>query len=285
MTYIILFTNYFICIPLEATSNNAFILQGYWMGFFGNFNMVLGALESFEKGECKGVQVAFNESHCYFDPTKGENWWNYYFEPIYIGDLSNSIYPPHKTIVDWILNTRWHMSKKYANYLIRKYIRIKPEILQEIDEFCGLQNFRDTYMIGVHYRGTDKMDKRYAEAEFFSHNQMLACMDLVKLKHPHARFFVATDEETFLEAAVKKYGRDITYVEQIRSTTQLAPHNMVEIPNYIKGKDALIDCLLLSRCNILIRTSSNLSCASVFFNPNIELINVNYPDNVLWKKN
>jgi len=109
-------------------------------------------------------------------------------------------------------------------------------------------------------------------------------MQSAKKLHPDAKFFIATDEQGFIEAAFARYGYDIIYCEQIRSTTKEAPHNMKEIPNYIKGKNALFDCILLSKCRSLIRTTSNLSYASVLFNPSIEVINVNYPDKTNWKK-
>ena len=46
-------------------------------------------------------------------------------------------------------------------------------------------------------------------------------------------------------------------------------------PNpYQGGEDALLDCLLLSKSDILVRTSSNLSLISSFFSPEIPVINL-----------
>ena len=36
--------------------------------------------------------------------------------------------------------------------------------------------------------------------------------------------------------------------------------------NYKKGEDALMDCLLLSRCSFLLKSSSALSQFAVYFN-------------------
>ena len=45
--------------------------------------------------------------------------------------------------------------------------------------------------------------------------------------------------------------------------------------NHKKGVDAVIDCILLSRCQVLIRTSSNLSLCSTLFAPEMPVILLN----------
>ena len=42
-----------------------------------------------------------------------------------------------------------------------------------------------------------------------------------------------------------------------------------------KGEDAVLDCLLLSRCQVLIRTASNLSQCSALINPDVPEIALN----------
>ncbi len=64
--------------------------------------------------------------------------------------------------------------------------------------------------------------------------------------------------------------RVITYSTQ-RSDDQTALHLKFS-NNYLHGEEAIIDCLLLSRGSVLIRTSSNLSLWSSYFNPSIPVI-------------
>ena len=45
--------------------------------------------------------------------------------------------------------------------------------------------------------------------------------------------------------------------------------NPKNVSPYKLGKEAVIDCLLLSKCNHLIRTSSCLSLVSEYFNPQL----------------
>lgn len=60
----------------------------YNPGLFSIFNMVVGALNYYDKGNISGLRVDFQEKGWYFDSTKGSNWWNYYFEPINVGTTS-----------------------------------------------------------------------------------------------------------------------------------------------------------------------------------------------------
>lgn len=46
--------------------------------------------------------------------------------------------------------------------------------------------------------------------------------------------------------------------------------------NYSLGEEALIDACLLSKCDLLIRTSSNLSLWSTYFNPSLPTILLNH---------
>jgi hypothetical protein len=47
--------------------------------------------------------------------------------------------------------------------------------------------------------------------------------------------------------------------------------------NYRKGQEALINCLLLSRCSTLIRTTSFLSAWASIFNPGLPIVLLNEP--------
>ena len=55
------------------------------------------------------------------------------------------------------------------------------------------------------------------------------------------------------------------------------PTHWRDISNHDKGEDAVIDCLLLSRCQFLIRSASNLSVCSTFFNPELPQKLLNQP--------
>jgi hypothetical protein len=46
--------------------------------------------------------------------------------------------------------------------------------------------------------------------------------------------------------------------------------------NYRKGEDVLIDCLLLSRSDFLLRCQSNVGELATYFNPELPVIDLQY---------
>jgi hypothetical protein len=83
--------------------------------------------------------------------------------------------------------------------------------------------------------------------------------------------FVATDEIEFLDYMRIEFGDRMVCVEDAPrvSGSSQAIHldRRLPVSNYHKGKSALIDCLLLSATSYLVKGRSNLSDASLAFNP------------------
>ena len=88
------------------------------------------------------------------------------------------------------------------------------------------------------------------------------------------KIFVATDEQPFLEYLNAANPGKIIFYDALRSTDGQAIHYSEKVQNYKKGEDAIIDCLLLSSCNLLVKTSSNLSLCSSYFNPDIPVLHL-----------
>jgi len=65
------------------------------------------------------------------------------------------------------------------------------------------------------------------------------------------------------------------YQDAIRSVNGKALHVDPAHSPYRVGREALIDCVLLSRTDMLIRTSSNLSLCSTFFNSDLPVQELN----------
>lgn len=79
----------------------------------------------------------------------------------------------------------------------------------------------------------------------------------------------------FLEEAKEKYTGHLIATHSLRAKSgDVAVHHTFK-NSYRLGEEAVIDCLLLSQCDILIRTSSNLSLWSTYFNPTLPTILLN----------
>lgn len=252
-------------------------LTVYSVGMFSTLNSVMGALELYEQKVYAGVKIDFGidgNYGTYYDPKLGSNWWEYYFEPVYVGtekgtrSLRTVNGPPGS---DFSMLIELHTPRKRVNQLIKKYVHLKPRIQKIVDDFVG-KNFSADYVIGVHYRGTDKV----AEAPRASYEIMTAYINQIISQCPSSslQIFVATDEQAFLDYIKKQYPGYIICNEHAIRSTSASPIHLTSNENYRKGEDALVDCLLLSRCDYLIKTSSNLSLFSSYFNPNIPVYHV-----------
>lgn len=243
-------------------------------GMFSVFYDVITLCKYYEDGKYNGIEVNFGKSGLYYWEPLGDNWFNYFCEPIKLGIEENPIYkvgnPPFAPSSYFIQ----YFSRREAKRIIDKYIHFKPEIIQKVDQFV-IDHFDSDFIIGFHYRGTDK----YLEAQTVSYNMAYKILE-TKIKHlnvPNCKIFIATDEQPFIEYMAAIYGDRIMFTDSMRSTDGKPLHKS-DRNRYQVGFDAIVDCLLLSKTNYLIKMSSNLSDWATFFNPDIPFIEINNRD-------
>lgn len=244
----------------------------YHHGLFSCFTTVIGLLDHYDKGKCDGVVVDYEDKGLYYEPSKGLNWWNYYFEPINLKrNKSEEEVLSSELHVHFASMTINKIPYPRIAKLVKKYIHVKKSLVKEVDQFVQT-NFGRSFVIGVHYRGTDK----YGEAPRVSYKTIAKRIKKVLRKYKPTKYvvFLATDEKGIVDFLREQFGKKLVCLNAIRSTNGRATHYDSK-ENYKKGKEAVMDCLLLSRCQYLIRTSSNLSLCSTFFNPKmpVDLIN------------
>lgn len=255
-------------------------------GLFTEFLAVVGALSHYERRPAiySGLRVDYQEDGLYFDPASGPNWWQYYFEPITIGTAGHATVTtidPH--LHDLLTYHAAAMSRVAAHDLISRHVRVRPRLAGKLDAFVA-EHFAGAYPIGVHYRGTDK----YEEAPPVAYEEMAAAVRTAAAgagADPW-RVFVATDDQRFLDFMIQHFPDQLLYRPMFRSKDGRPIDVTNDDTNYQKGEDAVVDCLLLARTRFLIRTASNLSLCSAFFNPEVpdRLLNRPYysPGARLW---
>jgi len=252
--------------------DNFIVMRGRNHGMFHVFDCVCNLIKCYEVGNCRGIEVNFDTNGAYYDQDYGKNWWSYYCEPIILGQKINV-----KTVVGagTYINF-WNKKpivRKEIFRLIKKYFHIKAHIQTKIDTF-EKENFKDSFVISVHYRGTDKI----AESPYVPYEKVPEEILKVMKTYGNKKFkiFVATDEQAFLDYMIALFGDRVCYnKDALRSTSGKPVHLDKTFSRYKCGEDALIDCILLSKGNFLIRSSSNLSRWSTYFNPNIRVIELN----------
>jgi hypothetical protein len=260
----------------EAAKQKYFLvhLEQRWShGMFSNFCYVLGALHEYEEKKYAGIEVDFQNSGLYYDPAYGPNYWSYYCEPIKIGSKKNKKIKTPSQDYEYVRLALlpYDLSRFEAHELITKYIKIKQGILDKVNAFCQA-NFGNSTIISIHYRGTDKFNEaprvQYEEIQ----TKIAEYIQLNNIKN--YKIFIATDEQNFVDHMKEVFPDTIISYETERATDGQPLHYKLA-NQYKSGEDALIDCLLLSRGDILFRTSSNLSLWSSFFNPFIPEVRFN----------
>lgn len=257
---------------LTAHKKRHFVINSIhpYQGFFSVFLAVINYLDLYDAKDIDGLTVNFQNNGLFYQADRGGNWWNYYFEPINLGDQQNADleYSAANETGRIAYLAEMGLSRERIAELIKKYVVVKSEIVAERDQFTN-DKFGDKFVIGVHYRGTDKSCETNSISYEVVSNEVLSQIGAKQLND--YVIFVASDENGFLEHMKKAFEGKVVSSDCLRSMDKNPVHyfNANNTSPYKTGKEALLDCLILSKCHHLIRTSSCLSLVASYFNPAI----------------
>jgi hypothetical protein len=270
-------------------------------GFFALVSSVLNGVQiSLESNLVPVVKLDQHASDFFYEPSVGDNIWEYYFEPVQdIGSeafhtelTAGRIDPGEVQVLDseeesfrllsltdpgriahfWVGEDpsnpgEWLTAKRaLGRDFVGRFVKVKSRILGLVDEF-ETRHFQSTMTYGVHIRGTDFgyatpiHPERYFEA----------IREKIAADNPgDFRVFLATDQQQFVTLFKEEFpGRVLTY-DAYRSCDEKAPFQMNSLDNYKKGEDVLVDALLLSRCHYLFKGPSAVGEYALWFNPKLE---------------
>lgn len=258
-------------------------------GLFATLICVLDAIILKCENSKRIPAVYLNKNFPYYQKegyNGSKNGWEYYFEPVSkllveATDIVNdkALGPRHPLTIELMkrscLNSgNTDIRTKFYAY-IKKYIKIKPAVLNKINDFYQ-QNMQGKKTIGIHLRGTDKKWETSPVPPQLIFDEAN--------KHECDQFLVATDEQFLLEEAKRSLKRKVIYYDCFRSTNGEAIHTGNYHNKAKAGEDVLIEACLLSKCNKFIHTFSNVSVGVLCFNPRLENI-LFVPDYSIWKEN
>lgn len=258
------------------------------VGFFAQLNW---CLYIFAHCERFNLRPNVRLTSPFYVSKKGDNWLDYFFENRKLTEADRSLIEggainfSQISDVDQLgLPTDYGsiLTLENANQLLWSYLALKKEIEEYVESFAD-EHFRNRVTLGIHYRGTDKA----SEAPCVSREYVAETIS--KYLDANAQvdsLFVASDEAGFIRWIQQQFKQVeiLTHNDTERSVDGRAIHVQVTLgDNYMKGKEALINSILLSKCSMLIRTSSFLSGWSSIFNPQLPIIMLNKPfDSKLW---
>jgi hypothetical protein len=257
--------------------------------------------------------------NAYYDRQHGENMWDYYFEPVAglrYTDLQGMVKDPQsglrqEDVIEltsedlWYLHLfdpesiygytygRYRHKREYdaewyevqrakARDCVDTYVRVKEPIRRIVDEFYDA-HMDGCDVLGVHIRGTDKGAAVASSnvQRIVGPEAYITEIDAYLREHPQCKIFLATDQTQFLEMMKQRYADRILYRDAKRSSTNLNPFQVQDGEGYRKGEDALVDCLLLSKCDFLLKCTSHLSETALYFNRDLKCLDLNYAERSL----
>jgi hypothetical protein len=260
----------FFCFSfLSVNATDYYVIEGSNKEFV-SISYILGTairlLDKYENHEIAGFEMAYDQSGYYFDADKGPNWWNYYFEPLSVGDKSNCEPQRVPNYLKFMLGseTLFEMAHERKQYLIAKYIRIHPELQQKVDEIVA-QQFSNNIVIGVvHY------DHKISNKDYITHVTLDDIYDAInnQLKQhsgiDNYKIFLVTNDEMVVDAMRMRFQDHLICLDLVH-------------PPAKDGKKLecwLLHLLLLTKTDIFIDTGSMLGILAKSFNMALKWIDL-----------
>jgi hypothetical protein len=205
-------------------------------------------------------------------------WYLHAYDP---DGIYNYPYGHYKSLTDDRLDAWYARQRASARRLLARHVRPKPHILAKVDEFWqGELAGHD--VLGVHMRGSDKgaadasarLSRIVEPEEYFPH------IDRFLGETANPRIFLATEQSQFVARTRARYGKRVVARAVTRTNSFGAVSNPFQArtgSGYLKGEEVLVDCLLLSRSQRLLRCTSAVGEYAVYFNEGLESLNLNHP--------
>jgi hypothetical protein len=191
-----------------------------------------------------------------YTDTPNHDWFHDFFEDInsiaLSGGNSNRIRPRPlivKHIDETSLSGRHHptLTLEEAHRLFTNNFRVKENIQSYIDNFIATE-FAGDGVIGLHFRGTDKKwEAQPVEWPRCFQSVIKLAEDRPEVK----KVFIASDETEFIDWFAKQANGSLSVVvhpDEERSREGKPVRLNLAGNHYRKGFEALVNCLLLSRC-------------------------------------
>jgi hypothetical protein len=261
-------------------------------GFFSNFNKVVQYLAlSLNHAGITAIIVDWRIDEArklsqfpYGCPEDG-NIWEHFFEQF---SFPTDSYVRSTKIAQWMD----HSITDRAAYALYKsgsfwrqqyhaafveYIRIQSHIFEKVDRVYS-QYMAGHYCIGVHIRNEAHKVEEPGNTITPLQSYIVKIDEILRLRNGKALVFLATDVETYVTRMKEAFGEKVIMqpgvtrlLEKPSGDFDHQVHHGNAPASLKLGEDVLIDCLLLTKCNVFVHTVSNLATAVGYINPYIEM--------------
>lgn len=260
-----------------------------WAGFFANYLFVIAHIKyAISKGyipvvDMENFPTLYNEDYLVNGTLNG---WEYYFEQpnnvkleeayasnnYIISDTSNyrATFPYNEGYNRFEINEK---KLEVFNKDLCSLIPIKQSIFTKLENESTILNDK-LKVLGIHVRGTDKRKSVVDHHMSAPLNAYLTKTEEILKTYKVDKILLCCDEEEAVNAFTKKFG-NIVFVNnafRAKSTDEEGIHimksNVRENHKYLLGYEVLRDCYMLSKCNYLIFSHSNVTNIALIWNNN-----------------
>ena len=243
-------------------------------GFFGELYTTLNGLRASERAGLD-AKVRWGPTSQYFEASRGSNVWDYYFTrsefPLSDREDGARIYLPYKPGAEAFAPYDGKNVRQSVAVALQKWCQPKPEILVQVDDFAQRHFVREK-TLGVHVRLTDAA-AGFENRRTVGLTDVFGAVDRWVRDNPEGGIFLATDDQRAIRSFEDRYPGRISFQDCLRSEDGTSIHGHYDLgvagSPYAKGLEVMIDALLLSRCQHLVRTHSRVTCFTLSWNPGL----------------
>lgn len=242
-------------------------------GMFSNVLFVLNHLKIAQNNNYIPFVDMFNFPSIYNESKKiygTNNSWEYFFENFTNIDI-DEIYQSKNVFItsnNFEKNFLKDLNTEEIKKDFRENIIVKKKYNKLVENFAE-KHFKNKKILGVHFRGTSY--KRSPGHPFpATKKQILKKIKEIQIKEKIDKIFLVTEEKNYKDFLLSKFGSKIIYLKSpyrsnINDAFKIYPRN---IHRFKLGREAVIETLLLSKCDIFIYVTSNIASASIAWNLN-----------------
>jgi hypothetical protein len=240
-------------------------------GLFGDVFMALNGLR-FAEQRSLPCCVDWDARSLYFDAPRGANAWEYFFQRSCFGPQTRiRASLPYRPGADDFEPYKGLSVRRSVHAALERYALPRQEILDDVDAFIA-GHFPPADVIGVHVRLTDAA-RGLEQRKVVSPARFIEEATAEIERRPGANIFLAADDERVVSLFSECFGDRLIVQACTRSTDGVSLHGHYDkgsdVRPYLKGREVMIDALLLARCTHLIRSHSRVTCYSLCVNPSL----------------
>ncbi len=157
-----------------------------------------------------------------------------------------------------------------------RFLSVKPHVLAKADAFYE-RCMAGRRVIGAHVRGSD-----FSYAFPTPPERYFEFLDEELSRDADTHVFLATDQRQFVESFQQRYGDRVLVYDCLRSDGDTAPFEMTERTPYTRGEEPLLDTLLLSRCNYLLKCAAAGGEFAMYLEPDLQCTDFALDSMVVW---